>query len=109
MGVDYDANYGIGVWLTDIDFSERKESIDNMYDYIENLPESKDIETEYFEIGSGAYSGEDNPICLCIKEELVKENIKNLGPLIDMFTSYLKENKIKYKGEVGLIGGIHIC
>ena len=105
MGVDYRANYGIGVKLENLDFD--KLDSDYMEEYLDNLPEPEGIDVEYFEVGEGSYSGEDNDFYLCIKNPM-NEGVKVLKNKIDLFGNYLRRNNIKYIGKVDCVGGLNI-
>ena len=108
MGVDYTANYGIGVKLQEVDFEELNlEDVECMDDYLEELPEPEGIQTEYFEVGSGSYTGEDNTYYLCIKHPM-KEGVKALKTKVDLFKNYLRRNDIRYFGDVDCVGGLNI-
>lgn len=104
MGVDYSANYGMGVKLCIPDFEENGE-IEFMEDYLEELPKSENIDIEYFEVGDGNYTGEENEFYLCIKNPM--EN-GELFKKIEVFKKYLSDNNIKYYGEVDLVGGLYV-
>jgi hypothetical protein len=108
MGVDYKANYGIGVKLESLDFEELNlEDIGYMGEYLDELPKPEGIEIEYFEVGQGSYTGEDNDYYLCIKSPM-NEGVKALKTKVDLFKNYLKINNIKYIGEVDCVGGLNI-
>tara|TARA_R110000803_G_scaffold10007_7_gene31113 strand:+ start:1898 stop:2227 length:330 start_codon:yes stop_codon:yes gene_type:complete len=108
MGVDYTANYGIGVKLESLDFEELNlEDIGCMDEYLDELPKPDGIETEYFEVGQGSYTGEDNDYYLCIKSPM-SEGVKVLKTKVDLFKNYLRRNDIKYVGEVDCVGGLNI-
>ena len=108
MGVDYTANYGIGVKLESLDFEELNlEDIECMDEYLDELPEPEGIETEYFEVGEGSYTGEDNDYYLCIKSPM-NEGVRELKKKIDLFGNYLRRNNIKYVGKVDLVGGLNV-
>lgn len=110
MGVDYSANFGIGVELQNIEFPEYSDTYDgptNMYEYLEGLPQSDSVSIMYFESGDGVYTGKDRTFYLCFRKPL-DGGVESLKNKIKVFKKYLKENNIKYFGEIDLVGGLHI-
>ena len=108
MGVDFSANYGVGVELVNIDFEELDmDGIEYMDEYLEELPEPDSIQIGYFEVGQGNYTGETNTFFLCVKASLADGETEFLRK-ISAFKDYLKDNKIEYKGEVDFVGGLLI-
>jgi hypothetical protein len=106
MGVDYTANYGIGVQLVNLDFEELELDIETMDEYLDDLP-SNEISTYYFEVGSGSYTGEDNEYYLCFKYSF-KDGLDVLESKLKLFKDYLDSNKIEYIGEIDLVGGLNV-
>ena len=108
MGVDYTANYGIGVKLVDLDFDELEiDGVKCMSEYLDELPEPNGIYTEYFEVGQGIYTGEDNDFYLCIKSAM-SDGVDQLKNKIEMFKDYLEHNNIEYHGDVDCVGGLNV-
>ena len=108
MGVDYTANYGIGVELISLDFDELDmDDMEYMDEYLEELPKPDNIQIEYFEVGQGNYTGEDNTFFLCVKASLT-DGETEFKRKISVFKEYLEDNKIEYKGEVDFVGGLLI-
>ena len=108
MGVDYTANYGIGVRLESISYEDlEKLGYDSMDEYLDELPNNYGLELEYFETGSESYGGNDNIWFLCIKDPLGR-GVRDLKNKMSMLKNHLNSNGIKYKGEIDLVGGLHI-
>ena len=106
MGVDYTANYGIGVKLVDVTFDESK-GFEDMSEYLEDLPEASDIVVQYFSVGSESYGGDPDEYYLCIKDPM-EDGVEELAKKIDIFKLYLKEFNVDYIGEIDLVGGLRI-
>ena len=108
MGVDYTANYGIGVKLKYLDFEEiNLENIDCMDDYLGELPDPEGIQIRYFEVGGSNYTSGENDFYLCIGSPMNK-GVDDLKNKIEIFKNYLKENNIEYIGDVDCVGGLNV-
>lgn len=103
MGVDYSANYGIGVRVLE------PENCEDFIEYVDDLSCIKvdGIEMEYFEIGDGSYTGEENDVILCIRDADVTD-LADLENKINIFKEFLKSNKVETDGEISLRGGLNI-
>ena len=70
MGVDYSANYGIGIKIKSIDFED--ENLDKEIAELECMSELlydkiKNEKYTYFEVGSEDYGGEENDFYIIIR------------------------------------------
>lgn len=104
MGVDYSPNYGIGFRVIDTRPEEDKEEVC----FVELLYEEVDFgeDFEWFEIGDGDYTGEDNWYYVCLTDPF-KYGL-DLTKQKENLEKFLKQNNIKTKGEFGLVGGLLI-
>lgn len=103
MGVWHDAVFGIGVKLVNIEFEGNHR--ENMYEFLEEKLSNSDY--IFGEVGSGAYTGEENDFYIFIENPL--EDISKLKEKITELKKFLKDNQINYMGDVGLLGGVHTC
>lgn len=112
MGVDYTANYGVGIKILEPDYEELgiEEGYQYMEEYIdEHLPDPPEgLELEYFEVGQEFYSGEVNDFYLCFKYSIAKDGTNALVVKKILFEQYLKDNNIETEGEVDIVGGLKI-
>ena len=104
MGVAQTGLYGIGVQIIEPD--EFTEDIHGMYEYMEDLSDRIKIDVEYFETGSGDYSGTSNTWFLCIEHDFIKGVFQESQAKILM--DFLTKNKIEYEGTLGCVGGLLI-
>lgn len=108
MGVDYTGNFGIGVKIIEIEFTEEmvEDGIDTMCEYMEDISSKTDIATTYFEIGEESYGGERNEWYMCLKKPF-KDGVYNQQEANNLM-KYLDEDKIDYEGKIDCIGGINV-
>ncbi len=103
MGVDYDANYGIGYKVTEGDGIDEDELEDGLIEYIsENLGD----DFEYFEVGSGSYSGETDDCYIAIKRPF-KDGLDLTDKKKDL-DDELKRMKLEPIGEFNEVGGLNM-
>ena len=107
MGVDYAGHYGIGVKLIEEDFEELDmDGIESMEEYIEALPESDKVKTEWFEVGNN-YTNRGRVYYLCIANAM-SDGVEELVRKVGLFEVYLRENKVRYEGKVDCVGGLEV-
>lgn len=104
MGVDYDANFGVGVKLL---LPEEFNGSDDYeeYDFMEEIPKSDLFKFDYFQVGN-EYTGYSEGWYLCVKEAFT-DGVFNQN-VIDLFIKHLKDNKIDYEGNIDLVGGLMV-
>jgi len=105
MGVDHQSNYGIGVLIKRKEFEEGHEYEDDFLTYLDDL--LQDSSYEYFEVGEGSYTGEENDIYVVIKNPF-ENGYSGLNHKIDLLYKFLKEKEIEFDNEVDLVGGMHV-
>lgn len=105
MGVDYTGNYGIGIQVFMPEFEEGHEYYEYSEDeWLEDI--LFNTEYSYFEVGSGAYSGNRNQFYIEINNPF--ENGYNIQDKVDKLMDFLKTNDIPYEGKVNVIGGLNV-
>ena len=116
MGVDYYANYGIGQQVKFIDDFNKEniniEGLDNndfegFRDFCYELF-YLDITDDFrfFEVGEGAYSGENNEIYIVLKEPF--KNGFDLAEVKESFEKFIKSYGFETIGDFGLVGGLEV-
>lgn len=99
MGVDYTANFGIGVRVI------RKEVEDD--DFGSWLDDKLDgWAYEYISVGCEMYSDEENDLYVILKDPF--RHGYNLGATVEEFLAFLRLNDIEYDGKVDVVGGLLI-
>ena len=102
MGVDYGAEFGIGVEIEEIDFDENSK-YDGMYEYLADI--LKDTEYEYSRYGSGNYTGSPDTWIITMKNPF-KDGYDISEKVIQM-QKFLKEKNVSFD-KVDLVGGLLI-
>lgn len=100
VGVDYSANFGIGYEILVKDPVDENLSFP---EWVEELPLG-DIGAEYFETGSGAYTGKPNRWFIVFKDVLDEDFDYNFrkGQMDEFFRS----NNIEPIGRFNVVGGL---
>ncbi len=80
--------------------------VDYVYDYLDDTL-TDDDPYNYFEVGSGDYTGEENDWYLCINEPF-ENGIEGFVKKVDDFKNFLSKNNISYEGDVDCVGGLNI-
>jgi len=107
MGTQYINGYGIGVKLKKLDDDEIDDlGFDCMLSYVEYLVQEND-ELFNFSSGNAYFSDDGMEDFLCIKNPK-PTNISEFENKIKKFKKYLKNNNIKYEGDVDCVGGLYI-
>lgn len=104
MGVDYNANFGIGVQVIRKDFDEDSEYYEDFLGWIDEQLEGS--EYSYFETGSSMYGGEENDVYVVLDEPF-SEGL-DLTKKAEDLKSFLQSKEIEYEGEVDIVGGLLI-
>lgn len=101
MGVDYDANFGIGIELQKMCFDDNEEW--DMDEYLEDLLE--DTPYTYSKYGSENYTGKENTYLILFKDPFA-DGYNITKKVFDM-KKFLKKNKIKFE-KIDIVGGLLI-
>lgn len=104
MGVDYSANYGIGVQIDceSMGFKSNGE----VYDFLYNLKYDP-FEYYYFETGSSGYSGRIGEFYIIILDPFSESY--DIIRQVRKFDEFLFKNNVKYHGhKIDLVGGLLI-
>lgn len=110
MGIDYDANFGIGVKLVWIDFDDEEDLPDNlknfcdMNEYIESFEGHENFKV--FNIGD-FISGDNHEMFITIREPFA-EGFDELEIKCLKLINFLARNNIQYEGSIDLVGGLRI-
>lgn len=113
MGVDYSGNYGVGV---QVEFDNLYNVIAEKYEvdtddaeeyaleYLDELLEGTNY--NYFEVGDGNYSGQQNEVYIEINDVFkdgydIREKVTNL-------IKFCEDNGLTMIGEVDVVGGLEI-
>jgi len=104
MGVDYDANFGIGYRLKNKFFEddENGEEFD-MESYLDDVITD---DFRYFKTGSGSYTGEENEYYLVIKNPF--ETGLDLTEKKKLLDDFLAKNDLEVDGDFDVVGGLHV-
>lgn len=110
MGVDYTGHYGIGLQIEPIDFED--ENLSSEIAELEVMSEFlyeklEDDRFDWFEVGQGNYTGEDNDFYIEIREPFA-DGIESLAKKEQELRDYIKSLGLKAKGEFGAIGGLEM-
>lgn len=105
MGVDYSANFGIGVKLVRRDFEEGHEWEDDFLGYIDD--KLKNSPYGYFEVGSEAY-GDDINDFYCYIENPFEYGVEGLEEKCNGLIRFLNQNEIIFDGKIDIFGGLEI-
>lgn len=105
MGVDYHANYGIGVKIHTIDFEDHPE-YDTMDEFLDDKLDGSKY--QYFEVGDEFYSGNPNDLYISIKNPF-SDGLDQLEKKRNELLGHLKEINVSVDGDFGEIGGILVC
>jgi len=103
MGVDYDANYGIGYKVTESDDLPEEELEDGLTEYIYG---NVDDAFEHFEVGEGNYTGEENDNYIVVKDAF-KDGL-DLTSKKKALDDELKRLKLEPVGEFADVGGLNV-
>lgn len=112
MGVDYTANYGIGVKLielTDEELAAIHEDYYSMSDYLDDLPKPEGIGVSWFGVGNNYVVGDDE--WFLVIDEPFEDGIDGLKHKVAIFKKWLDDNQIKYEPAVSIVdqvGGLLI-
>ena len=104
MGVDYEANYGIGVEVSDLCFDEL--DYDDVHEYL--YDKLKGSEYKHIEEGEETYTDYANTHYIVIPNPF-EQGVDGLVSKIEKFYRFLKIKDIAYTGKVDVVGGLHIC
>jgi hypothetical protein len=100
MGVDYRANFGIGVRVIVPDDVEDKEG------YMEFV--TKDSEYRWFQEGDENYGGEPDWYYICLREVFKNGRGYDITDDVLRLEDFCLSNNIETKGNVGLVGGLYV-
>jgi hypothetical protein len=102
MGVDYEANYGIGYKVEDDGVSD-EDMEDGLVEYA-----SWKLSDGFmcFEEGAGGYDGTENGVYVCIKDPF--KHGPDLSVPKAVLDDYLKRINLSPLGSFGVVGGLHI-
>jgi hypothetical protein len=114
MGIDYSANFGIGIKITESDVEEAlgEENYvsewDTMWqDYLYNLDEEdEDFKNKYKVINYGDSYDDDNYSAIVIKEPFAHGF--DINSKVEGLKKKLEEIGFKDLSEVGVVGGLYI-
>ena len=101
MGVDYDGYFGLGVKLTPEYVAEQ----DDIYEFLETLLEGS--EYRFFDIGEGAYTGDQNIFCITIDKPF-SNGKEGLIEKIELFEGFLIRKGVKFSGSIDVVGGLNV-
>jgi len=104
MGVDYNGNYGIGVKVIRKEFEEGHEYYEDFLTWLDEQLEGWAY--EYFEVGEGSYTGEEDDIYVVFKNPF--KNGYNLEASVEEMLAFLRIQGIEYVGKVDVVGGLRI-
>lgn len=107
MGVDYDANYGIGVRVFEKEFEEGHEWENDFLGYLDDILDEAVDKYSYFEVGSDSYGGDPNDFYVIIDEPF-SDGFCGLEEKAKKLLEYLEKNEIEWDGEVDIVGGLNI-
>ena len=105
MGVDYSANYGIGVQIPDNWIDNKLEDEDSCIDSM-LADVFKDSPCKYFGVGSASYDGGRDDYFVVIPDPF-SNGIEGLIKKIEDFELFLNKKGIEFK-KVDLVGGLLI-
>lgn len=103
MGIDYDANFGIGYEVTNSGELSEEDIEDGMFEYID---ENVDERFWCFEAGEGNYTGEDNSSFIVVRDAF-KDGLDLTGKK-KMLDEELKRLNLSPVGDFGDVGGLHV-
>jgi hypothetical protein len=102
MGLDYSANYGLGVKVKAIQGLSLQQVNEN-YGFIDKILDGSKY--EYF--FTGWYDDKEQDLFLTIRESFSDGNY-NLKAKVKEFKKFLKTNKIEYEADVDIVGGLSV-
>ncbi|MDH3326894.1 MAG: hypothetical protein OEM38_09285 [Gammaproteobacteria bacterium] len=102
MGVDYDANYGIGYQVVAGDIPE-DDMEDGLDEYLYNRIGD---EFQYFHVGAGNYTGETDDAFIVVKDAF-KDGL-DLTLKKKMLDNELIRLKLESVGDFGSVGGLRV-
>ncbi len=100
MGVDYDAEFGLGYEIKEPKWENKYDAIDEYFDTV-----LKDSNFQYFHTGCDLT--DEDPTYYIVSSETLSENTDLKAIKMDL-DNLLKANKIKSVGKFGLVGGLHV-
>jgi hypothetical protein len=103
MGVDYNANYGIGYQVKGSDDIPEDQL---EYGLAEYLYGKLGDEFEHFEVGEGNYTGEENDIYIVVKSAF-KDGL-DLTAKKKALDEEIKRLKLEPVGKFGDVGGLYV-
>ena len=103
MGVDYSGHYGIGFKVLLPELPEDHEFFEDERFWLDDIIEKR---FDWFEVGEGMYTGEDNEIYICIKDPF--ENGLDITEKTNELISFLNEYNIKFEGDINEVGGLEV-
>lgn len=102
MGVDYTANYGIGFKIN----SNHEDFEEDPYSFLDDILE--DSPYEYFEVGSGSYTGHSNDYYVALSA-IDSEIDSGLTGRVENLKAFLLSNDLISESDKGsLVGGLRI-
>ena len=103
MGVDYDAEYGVGYEVEAGECVADEELEDGLGEFIYgNCGDG----FSHFEVGEGAYTGDGNTYYVTIDKPF--DGGLNLAEKKNALDEELKRLRLSPVGEFGLVGGLHV-
>lgn len=102
MGVDYRANFGFGIQVTQRSSEEESETY--FSEDLEELLEGSKY--EYFEVGKGSYTGKENDFYVVVNHRLLNQD--NLKQESEGLLNFLDAKGIDYVGTPNIVGGLHV-
>ena len=103
MGVDYDGMVGVGYQVTESDELTEKDLEEGLAEY---LYDKVGDGFEYFEVGEGCYTDDDNEIYIVVKDAF-KDGL-DLTSKKKALDDELKRLKVKAVGDFGDVGGLYV-
>lgn len=105
MGVDYDGNYGLGYKITLPEFEEDHEYFEDPIGFIDNALE--DSNYGFFQIGDGAYSGNEDDVYIILDEPFEDGNLDVTQKAKDL-KEYILSKNIEIEGDFDIYGGLRV-
>lgn len=110
MGVDYTGHYGIDLQIEPIDFEDEHLSseiaeFEMMSEFL--CEKLEDDRFDWFEVGQGSYTGEDNDFFIEIRDPF-SDGIESLVKKEQELRKYIKSLGLEAKGDFGTIGGLEV-
>ncbi len=96
MGVDYNANFGIG-------FKVNIPDCEDVYEKLKEIPEGYG----YFLVGDGSYTGKEDDIYIVIKD-IFKDGYEGIEQKGEILRKAISDMGIEVEGKLDIVGGLRI-